>query len=65
VSIVIGVECGVVLDFIATVRGVDESVSVEYTAGPVDVMNVDVVEPLQETAGLAAGDRVTGTRRYQ
>jgi CopG family nickel-responsive transcriptional regulator len=31
----------VVLDFIATVRGSDESVSVDYTIVPVDVMDVE------------------------
>jgi CopG family nickel-responsive transcriptional regulator len=32
------------LGFIATVRGADESVSVEYTIVPVDVMNTDICE---------------------
>jgi CopG family nickel-responsive transcriptional regulator len=39
---------GVILNFIATVRGVDESVSVEYTVVPVDVMNAEASEPLEE-----------------
>ena len=38
-TFVIEAEYDVVLRFIATVRGVDESVSVEYTAVPIDVMN--------------------------
>lgn len=33
-----------VLRFIGTVRGADESVSVEYTAVPVDVMNAKIRE---------------------
>jgi CopG family nickel-responsive transcriptional regulator len=33
-----------VLRFIGTVRGADESVSVEYTAVPVDVMNAPIGE---------------------
>jgi len=32
------------LRFIGTVRGADESVSVEYTAVPVDVMNAEISE---------------------
>jgi CopG family nickel-responsive transcriptional regulator len=32
------------LRFIGTVRGVDESVSVEYTVVPVDVMNAEISE---------------------
>jgi CopG family nickel-responsive transcriptional regulator len=32
------------LRFIATVRGADESVSVEYTVVPVDVINADICE---------------------
>jgi hypothetical protein len=39
------------LDFIAAVRGVDESVFVEYTVVPVDVMNVEATESLEENAG--------------
>jgi hypothetical protein len=31
------------------VRGVDESVSVEYTVVPVDEMNVEAGEPPEET----------------
>jgi CopG family nickel-responsive transcriptional regulator len=33
-----------VLRFIGTVRGADESVSVEYTVVPVDVMNAQIGE---------------------
>jgi CopG family nickel-responsive transcriptional regulator len=32
------------LRFIGTVRGADESVSVEYTVVPVDVMNTQISE---------------------
>ena len=47
-TFVIEAEYGVILNFIATVRGVDESVSVEYTAVPVDVMNAEASESLEE-----------------
>jgi CopG family nickel-responsive transcriptional regulator len=47
-TFVIEAEYGVILNFIATVRGVDESVSVEYTVVPVDVMNAEASEPLEE-----------------
>jgi CopG family nickel-responsive transcriptional regulator len=48
-TFVIEAEYDVVLNFIATVRGVDESVSVEYTVVPVDVMNVAAGELPEET----------------
>ncbi|WP_318567195.1 CopG family ribbon-helix-helix protein [Salinigranum marinum] len=44
-------EYDVVLNFIATVRGVDESVSVEYTTAPIDVMTIEAGEPLGENSG--------------
>jgi CopG family nickel-responsive transcriptional regulator len=50
-TFVIEAEYDVVLDFIATVRGVDESVSVEYTIVPVDVMNIEAGESLEESTG--------------
>jgi CopG family nickel-responsive transcriptional regulator len=50
-TFVVEAEYDVLLDFIATVRGVDESVSVEYTAVPVDAMNVDAGEPPGEHTG--------------
>ena len=49
-TFVIEARYDVVLGFIATVRGVDESVSVEYTAVPVNVMNVEAGEPFEESA---------------
>jgi len=48
-TFVVEAEYDVVLNFIATVRGVDESVSVEYTVVPVDEMNVEAGEPPEET----------------
>jgi CopG family nickel-responsive transcriptional regulator len=48
-TFVIEAEYDVVLNFIATVRGVDESVSVEYTVVLVDVMNVAAGELPEET----------------
>jgi len=49
-TFVVEAEYDVVLDFIATVRGVDESVSVEYTALPIDVMTVEAGAPLGENS---------------
>lgn len=47
-TFVIEAEYANVLRFIATVRGTDGSVSVEYTAIPIDVMNAEIVEHMTE-----------------
>lgn len=47
-TFVIEAEYADVLRFIATVRGTDESVTVEYTAIPIDGMNAEIVEHVTE-----------------
>jgi len=47
-TFVVEADYDIVLEFVATVRGVDESVAVKYTAVPVDVMHTKSGEPLEE-----------------